>query len=265
MKYFLILAAIFSQVFSGMAQQIKVPVGKKYTITTNSNNLVEVTMMDHHTQINNEVVLNMQFELTAVNQNGYSLQITPFHMRTVFSMNGMDQKMDTDSASDRANPEFAKLYEIMDQPQIIEVENNQVIKNSLQSKFNPTGIQDDYRKFFVQISNENLQNGFSWSDSITNASSKIVNQYTLLQITDSTLFLQVNTDYQIQTKVEQSGFTILQNLKGYSNAKRTYWKQNGLLKEESMELDMSGSTETNEMSSPITIKGKSTTILKENR
>ena len=75
----------------------------------------------------------------------------------------------------------------------------------------------------------------------------------------SLILVNVNTDYQLHSTVEQAGTKIVQNLKGFSTAKRTYWKQTGLLKEEKMDLDFSGSTETNELTAPITLKLKSTT------
>jgi hypothetical protein len=261
MKYFLIIAVVFSQIFSAMAQQMKLPVGKKYTITTSSSNLVEVTMMDNHTQMSSDVILTMYLEISAIKSNGYSMQLTPIHMQMGFNMNGMEQKMDTDSSSTKSNPEYAKLYEFIDHPQLIEVADNKVIKNSLQSKFNPTGVQDDYGKYFLDISNVNLHNGYSWTDSSANESGKTVNQYIVLQITDSTVLIHVNSDYELHSTVEQAGTKIVQKLKGFSTAKRNYWRQNGLLQEEKMELDFSGSTETNELTAPITLKLKSTTLV----
>ena len=180
-------------------------------------------------------------------------------MKMGFSLNGADQKIDTDSASTKSNPEFAKLYELINHPQVIEVAQNKVIKNSLQSKFNPSGVQDDYGKYFLDMSNPNLHNGYAWTDSTSNESGKTVNQYIVMQMTDSLILVNVNTDYQLHSTVEQAGTKIVQNLKGFSTAKRTYWKQTGLLKEEKMDLDFSGSTETNELTAPITLKLKSTT------
>jgi hypothetical protein len=261
MKHFLILAIIFSQIFSGMAQQMKLPVGKKYTITNCASSLLEFTVMDSHIQKDFEVTMKTLLEVTAVNPNGYTFKITPFHMKMGFSLNGVDQKIDTDSAAIKSNPEYAKLYEMLDHPQLVEVAQNKMIKNSLQSILNPTGIQEDYGKYCLDISNVNLHNGYAWTDSITNETGKILHQYIIMQITDSLILVNVNTDYEEHITVEKAGTKIIQNLNGFSTAKRTYWKQNRLLNEEKMELSFSGSTETNELTAPITIKSKTTTLV----
>ncbi len=66
--------------------------------------------------------------------------------------------------------------------------------------------------------------------------------------------MNVNSDFSNHNIVTQGEVTIEQNLKGFSTGNRIYNKQNGLLKEETTDMTISGSTETNEMSSPITMK-----------
>jgi hypothetical protein len=238
----------------GFAQSIKLPAGKKFTITSNTDNLVEITVMDQHMQMHSDGLVQLSYEIMSVSPKGYTMQVIPTRMSSTLMVNGRDQKIDTDSATDRNNPIYAKLFELMNHPQKIEVNENKVITNSQLAEFNQTGLQEDPFKYFLNVSEANLHNGFQWTDSSINEKSKITNQYIVVQITDSTVTLNVNTDFNIHNTVEQGGMNIEQNLKGFSTGKRIYRRQNGLLKEEVIDMTISGSTETNEMSSPITMK-----------
>lgn len=256
MKYLFIVVVVLCLYNHATAQSIKFPVGKKFTVNTSYTNLAEVTMMDTHMQMHNDASQQLQLELTAKNTNGYTLMMTPVHIVSLFSLNGMEQKFDSDSLKDQNNQMYAKIINLINKPQEIVIENNITIKNSQMAGLSPTGLQDDASKYFLTVSVSNLHNGYHWSDSTSNESSKVVNQYTILQITDATVEVYVNSDYQIHHSVEQSGMTMVQNLKGYSTGKRIYTKQDGLLKEESLDMDISGSTESQEMSSPLTMKLK---------
>jgi hypothetical protein len=254
MKYLLFIAVLFFQINIGSAQSIKLPVGKKFKISSTTDNLVEITVMDQHMQMHSDGLVQLSYEIISVSPNGYSMQVTPIHMSSTLMVNGRDQKIDTDSASDRNNPIYAKLFELVNHPQTVEVKDNKVIKNSLLAEFNQSGIQEDPTKYFLNVAPANLHPGFQWSDSISNEKSKISNQYVVVQITDTTVMLNVNSDFSIHNTVEQAGMTIEQNLKGFSTGNRIYIKQNGLLKEETTDMSISGSTETNELSSPVTMK-----------
>ena len=256
MKYLLFITVLFVQISIGAAQSIQLPVGAKFSISTSTDNLVEITMMDQHMQMHSDGKVKLLFEIMSVSTKGYSMQVTPKHMVSTVMVNGRDQKIDTDSASDRNNPIYAKIFELMEHSQTIEVEDNKVIKNSQLAAFNQTGIQDDPSNFFLNIAASNLHNGFQWIDSTVNEKSKASNQYTVIQITDSTVTVNVNSDFSNHNTVTQGEITIEQNLKGFSTGNRVYSRENGLLKEETTDITISGSTETNEMTSPITMKLK---------
>ncbi len=254
MKYLLFIAVLLIHFNQGVSQSIKLPVGTKFTILTNTDNLVEITMMDQHMQMHSDGKVTLAYEIMSVNTNGYSMQVTPKHLVSTVMVNGRDQKIDTDSASDKNNPVYAKVFELMSRSQTIEVVDNKVVQNSQLAEFNQTGIQDDPNKYFLNISSTNLHNGFQWTDSSSNEKSKVTNRYIIVEITDSSVTVNVNSDFSNHSTVSQAEITIEQNLKGFSTGKRVYNKQNGLLKEETSDISITGSTETNEMSSPITMK-----------
>lgn len=256
MKYLVFITVVFVQIQFSSAQSLRVPVGKKFVLSTTIDNLVEITVMDQHMQMHSEGNIKLSYEILGVQPNGYQLQVIPTHMSSTLLVNGRDQKIDTDSSSDKNNPLYAKLFELMNRPQIIEIKDHKIIRNSDLSEFNQSGLPEDPSKYFLDLNPSNLHPGFQWKDSSVNEKTKINNQYIIVQITDSLITVNVNTDFSIHNKIDQAGMSLEQNLKGYSTGNRIYRKQNFLLKEELMDMTISGSAETSEMSSPVTMKLK---------
>lgn len=263
MKYIYFFALISLQFSVGNAQSLKLPVGKKFIVNSTANNLAEVTVMDNHMQMHNDGSIQTIYELTAVTNTGYTLQVTPLRMNYVVLMNGIEQKLDTDNPNDKSNPMYAQVMELINHPQTIEVENDKVVKNSKLALLNQTGMQDDNSRLFLTVPSSNLHIGYQWTDSSTSETTKIFNQFIVMQLSDSTVSIHVKTDFSIHTNVEQAGMKMEQNLKGFSSGERIYNRANGLMKEENMEMDISGSTETQEMTSPITMKVKIKTKVEE--
>lgn len=261
MKYFFLIALASFQLTVGNTQSLKLPVGKKFTLTTTTSNLTEITVMENHMQMHSDGSTQMAFELMALTATGYTLKVTPTHMNAIMSMNGMDQTIDTDNSTDQENPKFAKLMELMNRPQTIEVDNNKIIKNSQLVLLHQTGMQDDYNKLFLSQDPSRLHVGFQWTDSSNSETSHIANEYIVMQLTDTTVSLHVKSDFSIHNQLEQAGMKLEQQLKGISNGDRIYSRQNRLLKEEKLDMDISGSTETEQMSSPMTMKLKIKSVI----
>ncbi|MBY0481297.1 MAG: hypothetical protein K2Q21_08085 [Chitinophagaceae bacterium] len=253
-KSFFILV-LFFQMLNGSAQSIQLPVGTKFYVTTFTTNLAEITMMDQHMQLHNDGSLKASFDVKAVTNTGYTLQITPLHLNTKMSMNGQEQNFDSDSSANLNNPDLAKLIGYLNKPQTIVVENNKTVSAPNLDGLNPTGNRiEDPSKYFLSIHSSDIKNGFHWTDSIINDASKIYHQYTILRATETEVELNVNTDYESQIKTKQGAVEMIQNLKGFSTGRRIYSKANGLLKEENLTMDISGNTEYKELSSPMTMK-----------
>ncbi len=243
------------QILNGYAQSIHIPIKKKFFVTTATTNLIEITMLDQHMQMHNDGSLKVSFDVVSVSNTGYILQITPLHLNTKIGMNGQEQKFDTDSSVGRSNPELAKLVAFLNKPQNIVVENNKMISGPNLEGLNSTGSRiEDPIKYFLTINPSNIKNGFLWTDSLINESSKIYNQYTIIRNSETEVELNVNTDYDLHLKASQGEIEMTQNLKGFSNGRRIYDKVNGLLKEENLTMDISGNTEYKELSSPMTMK-----------
>ena len=108
------------------AQYLKLPIGKKFKVTIETNNITDITMMDQHMQMLNDMMVQSDMEIKAVTKNGFTLETTPKHMRMLMSMMGREQKIDTDSISDQADPLVVKSLEFINKPQSIIVEDGKI-------------------------------------------------------------------------------------------------------------------------------------------
>lgn len=238
-----------------LAQGLQLPAGKKFSVTTVSNNIAEITTLDQHLQMINDGEITIDFEIKAVTNTGYTLQLIPRHFKTLVSIMGREQKMDTDSAADRNNPEMEKVIALLNKPQTIVVDSNKIISRSNLDGVNSIGNNiDDAGKYFLNIPSADIKNGYQWSDSSITGGTKITNKYTILNNSATQTEVNVISDLSINIKSLQGETELQQSFKGFSTGKRIYNRANRLLEEEQMSMDITGSAETKEISSPITMK-----------
>lgn len=256
-KYLLILTALF--VYSGHldAQYLKVPVGKKYRVITESTSTIEVTVMDQHQEVTNESLVYHDLELKAITKTGFTLDLTPRRMKMQMNMMGMEQKMDTDSMSSKQSPELATMYELLNKPITIVMDSNKLVSKT-QIKQVPAlaNNTEDANRFFLLLDPPNMIQGYQWADSSITSDLRTVNHYTIMSVTASEVELNVTTDTRIQTVSKMQEMDIKQTMKGYTTARRWYQRSNGLLSKEIATTDMTGNTETAETNSPMTLKIK---------
>jgi hypothetical protein len=106
------------------------------------------------------------------------------------------------------------------------------------------------------IAPSKLVQGFQWVDSISNADLRTVNHYTVMSVSATEVELNITTDSKISTVTKMQEMEIKQNLKGFATARRWYNRVNGLLLKEESTTDMTGTTETAETNSPVSLKIK---------
>ena len=256
-KYGFLLALSFSLSGFVQAQYLKVPIGKKFKVVTQTENTIDATMMDQHQEIRNTSTVFHDLELKAISNTGYTLALTPIRFKMQMNMMGMEQNIDTDSATTMSAPELAAFKELLHQPMVIVMDSNKLIsKTAIKQAPAITANLDDPNRFFLLIAPSKLVQGYQWIDSLGNADMQTVNHYTVMNISPTELALDIRTDSRISTVTKMQEMEIKQNLKGYATAKRWYNLSNGLLLKEESTTDMAGTTETAETNSPISLKIK---------
>lgn len=254
-KYLLTIAFIFTSLGLVQAQFLKVPVGKKYKVVTQTDNTIEVTMLDQHQEVSNHSAIYHDLELKAVTNTGYTLELTPRRIKMEMNMMGMEQKMDTDSATAMQAPELAAIQEVLNKPISIVMDSNKLVSKT-QIKQLPAIIDnlDDANRFFLLIAASNMVQGYQWADSTVNPNLRVVNHYTVMAVSATVVELNVTTNTKINTVNKMQDIEIKQSMNGYATAKRWYNRTNGLLMKEESTTNMTGTTETPETSSPMSLK-----------
>ncbi len=256
-KYLFILVASFSSSAILKAQYLKVPIGKTFKLVTQTENTIDATMMDQHQEIRNTSTVYHDFELKAITNTGYTLSITPRRFKMEMNMVGMEQKIDTDSASSMSAPELAAFQEILNQPIVLVMDSNKLVsKTEVKPAPTITANLDEPNRFFLLVAPSKLVQGYQWVDSLGNADMRSVNHYTVMNVSPTEVEINITTDSKISTVTKMQEMEIKQNLKGYATARRWYNRTNGLLLKEESTTDMTGTTETAEINSPISLKIK---------
>jgi hypothetical protein len=254
-KYLFILASIFVYCDSLDAQYLKVPIGKKFKVVTQTSNSIEVTIQDQHQEVRNESMAYHDLELKAITQTGYTLELTPRRFKMNMNMMGMEQKMDTDSLDGMQGADLGTMKSLLNQPMTIVMDSNKLVSKTqiaqLPAIANST---DDASRYFLLLEASKAIQGYQWADSSISKDLRTVNHYTVMSVTATEIELNITTDSRINTVASMQGMEIKQNMKGFTTAKRWYNRNNGLLLKEESTTDMAGTTETTETSSPMTLK-----------
>ncbi len=256
-KYFLFLATILCSHSYIQAQFSKLPIGKKIHLTVETNNVTDVSILDQHMQMLSDMFMQSTLEVKAVTQNGYTLELIAKRMKLAFSMMGNEQKIDTDSIADKSDTLVAKAFEFINKPQTIVVENGIIVFRTKLVEVNAMNNNvEDLNKFFLTIEPNNYKQGYQWTDSTIDGGIKLTNKYTIMNVSASEVEVNVNVDLMLQSTTKQGGVDIKQNVKGFGTAKRKYNKLTSILINEVSSIDMNGTAETFEMTTPIIMKLK---------
>ena len=198
-----------------------------------------------------------------VSANGYTYSATITRVKGGVKVMGQDQNFDSDDSALRNNPEMADLFKALNVPNLIEVKDGKLFSQSQKvDAIIKMGGADDQAKYLFLLPANNLKEGFQWTDSTTSeADSKTVSQYTIKQITDNTIVLEVKANIVLKETMNRNGMDIVQNLKGTALATRTYNKASRLLMNETSNVDLGGTMEMMGQSAPVTSKGTITTTV----
>lgn len=250
------------------AQNIKLPVGKKFGVTVVTEMKTKASAMGQEMEIGNNSTNTSDYEIKAVTNNGFTVTNTMKRMKVTASMMGTEQSFDTDDKASRDNPQLAPLVEMINKPYEIEVENKKATIKSEMSDISKmagaggSGIANDQAKFILtQPELAKLKEGNQWSDSVIDGGNKTIYEYTVLKKTEETTDILVKATLLIDATTKQSGMDIKQTLKGTSNGRRQYNTATGLLVKEDTDITMSGTMEVMGQTSPLSITGKIVTTV----
>ncbi len=205
------------------------------------------------------------FNTTGISSKGYSLNSKVIHIDGKLIAFGNEQRFNSDSISSTSINDSAFILNLLNKELLISIENNQLVSQKDSSASMLLMLKDDPSKFFLPFNFKELKLGQSWSDSIIGLNSKTVNQYVITKTTADSLELRVYKEIQQQTKLDQDGETVVQDLKGFSTSVRWYHTTTQLLINETSTANFSGTNKMGDQSLPITIAIQTSVQLREKK
>ncbi len=248
------------------AQSIKLPAGKKMSVTIESKLESSTTIMGNQMDIENTTSNFADYEVKAVSDTGYTMNMVLKRIKASLSMSGQEQSFDSDDDAARNNPQLAELFNMINKPnEVVVGAHGASVKGEMGTKAIQTGIpvnENDQAKFIL-MQNEliKLAQGNQWIDSTLSEGNRIVNEYTISKTDDQTAEVLVKTTMQVNNTLKQFGMDVKQSLHGTVNSKRLYNKSTGQLIKEASELAISGTMDMMGQSAPMSIKGAITTTV----
>ena len=247
------------------AQNIRVAVGKKCKMLTDTKTISGMSIMGQQVDISSNSKAIAEIEIKTINPNGYTLSATLKRITGSVNAMGQEQSFDSDDESTRNNPQMAEAFKMLNQSRELTVNNGKTITNEEVANFltQMGGAENlvDAVKLILAVPVNQLKQGYHWSDSSVSAESSMINQYIITKADTKQVEVTVNTDLKINGTIKQAGMEIKQKMMGATTAIRVYTISNGLLISEISSIDMTGSAEVMGMSAPVTVKGTITTTI----
>lgn len=202
-----------------------------------------------------------QFIVTAVLANKYTLQFQTNHIDGKLIAFGKEQVFNSDDTASNSNKDSANVVNLIKQSSSIVIDNNQPQKQKDTALSMVMIIQDDPSKYYLPLSINQLQLGYSWTDSTIEDNNKSVNQYIITKKNTDSIELTVYKEIQKKAKLSQEGKLVEQQLKGFASSTRWYNVASQLLQSEYGKISFSGTTSMGDQSLPISITIQTTVQL----
>lgn len=257
MKHLFLCLFILPGIISVSAQTIKLQPGTPFKTITDIKVNTNLNFAGQDIETVTNAVTTALDTIKAVNADGYTFSATMKHIKGEVKVMGQDQTFDSDDQNLRNNPQMADLFKALNTPNIIEIKNGKMIAQSQKlDAIIKMGGADDQAKYVLALQPTDIKEGFSWTDStVSDSSSKIVSNATIKQVSDNAVVVEMHANITLKENINRNGMDIVQNLTGKAIATRTYNKANGLLINETSNVDLTGTMEMMGQSAPVTSKG----------
>jgi hypothetical protein len=249
------------------AQQVKLPVGKKFQMISEVKSNSNTSMMGQEMEVANASNVYIDYELKSVGENKFSLGMTVKRIRVNVSVMGQEQSIDSDDPATKSDPAFAEAFKSLNNETLVSVENGQVSSQgqmieSAKAMLGNTADITDIGRLFLQLKDENIKVGYNWTSSSSSGGSSSENNLSIEKITETEIEVSVNSKLKIATTMNQNGMEIKQQTEGNAKSTRIYNRSTGLLLSETTTTDIKGNMEVMAQQMPMSSKIETKTTIK---
>lgn len=267
MSKFLLTVIGIGCMAAATAQQVKLPVGKKFQMITEvkANNIT--SMMGQDMEMSSSSIVYIDHELKSSGTNKFSMSLIIKRITGNVSMMGQEQHFDSDDESVRSNPVLADALQSLGKETEVVVEDGKVSgKGELMDVMktvsgNATDI-NDLGRVFLLLKESDIKVGYTWSSNTSADGSTTESNLSIEKITDKEIEIMVSSKVKIANTMNQNGMEIKQQTEGTVKATRVYDKATGLLISELSTGDIKGNMEVMGQQVPLSSKIETKTSVK---
>ncbi len=249
------------------AQQVKLPVGKKFQLITEtkSNNITSMMGQDMEMTASNTVYVD--HELKSASANKFSMGLIVKRIAVHVSVMGQEQHFDSDDAAAKSNPMFGEAFKTLGKETEVVVEDGKVVvkgelMDAAKTILGNTADANEMGRVFLFIKDSDIKPGYTWTANTSSEGSSTENNLSVEKITDKEIEILVNSKLKISSTMNQNGMDIKQQLEGTAKATRIYDRITGLLISEISNSDVKGNMEVMGQQVPLTSKIETKTTIK---
>ncbi len=249
------------------AQQIKLPVGKKFQVITEVKGNNVTSMMGQDMEMSNTSTVYLDHELKSVGANKFSMGITIKRITASVSIMGQEQSFDSDDEAVRSNPALADAFKTLGKEAEVTVDGGKVtmqgeMMEALKTIPGAASEGNDIGRVFLLLKDEEIKEGYTWTSNSSSESGSIETNNVIEKVTDKEIQVLANATVKISSTMTQNGMEIKQKTEGTVKSTRIYDRATGLMISEVSIGDIKGNMEVMGQQMPLTSKTETKTSIK---
>lgn len=267
MRKLVMTSMILGCIITAKAQQIKLPVGKKFQMITEVKGNNVTSAMGQDMEMSNTTTVYIDHELKSVGTNKFSMGVTIKRIAASVSMMGQEQSFDSDDEAVRSNPALADAFKSLGKEAEITVDAGKVtiqgeMLEALKTIPGAASEGNDMGRVFLLLKDDEIKEGYTWTSNSSSESGTTETSNTIEKVTDKEIQILANSTLKISSTMTQNGMEIKQKTEGNVKSTRIYDRITGLMISEISVSDIKGNVEVMGQQMPMTSKIETKTSVK---
>ena len=272
----LLMVAALATNAQNVTNKLSFKKGQKLEVTTQVASVATQELMGQTMDINVAATLNHSYDVEDVTATGAVIEHKVKRLQMSFDGMGQSQKFDSENEADLKSDMGKAAEKSIKNKYTMTVDANGnvvTVKADDDNPNTPGGGEDmmgqmlsqmslgldipkagDPTPFKILPSTGNLAKGYSWTDSLNKNEEKGFNKYTIANITDNEIMIDLNGQSTSSKEQEAQGMQMTINMESKLAGKITLDRKSGLMKQRTVTTEGSGSVEVAGQSIPITNK-----------
>lgn len=250
--------------------------GQKLTVENKLNTVINQEFMGNAMEITADVTSNSAIEVKGQNDKNYNISNTLTRLNLSSSIMGQEMKYDSDKKEDRDGEMGKDLNSMVNTPMDVEVgENGKVVsspdakkdknddpgKSAISAMLGGAGDAKGFVELAFMVIPTGMKAGSTWTDSTVNEEGKKITTYTIREVKGNDAVLDIKGTIQNSTRQEMMGNEVITTTSGTVTGESIVDMSTGIVKNHTVTVEATGSTEAMGQQIPLTTKVTSRTTI----